>query len=227
MECSLPGFSIRGILQARILESVAGCPPGGLPDLGMETASLISPELAGGFFTTRATWEAHKVCCYCCYVASVVSNSVRPHRRQPTRLPGPWDSPGKNTGVGCCFLLQCMKVKSESEVDQLCLTLSDPTDFSPPGSSVHGILQARVLEWVAIAFSNKVCSVQFSSVTQLCPTLCDPMNCSTPGLPVYHQLPELTQTHVHQVGDAIQPSHPLSSPSPPAPNPSQHQSLFQ
>ena len=67
----------------------------------------------------------------------------------------------------------------------------------------------------------------FSSVTQSCPTLCDPMNCSTPGLPVHHHLLELTQTHVHQVGDAIQPSHPLSSPSPPAPNPSQHQSLFQ
>ena len=70
-------------------------------------------------------------------------------------------------------------------------------------------------------------SVQFSSVTQSCPTLCDPMNCSTPGLPVHHQLPEFTQTHVHQVSDAIQPSHPLSSPSPPAPNLSQHQSLFQ
>ena len=70
-------------------------------------------------------------------------------------------------------------------------------------------------------------SVQFSSVAQSCPTLCDPMNCSTPGLPVHHQLPEFTQTRVHWVRDAIQPSHPLSSPSPPAPNPSQHQSLFQ
>ena len=70
-------------------------------------------------------------------------------------------------------------------------------------------------------------SVQFSSVTQSCPTLCDPMNRSTPGLPVHHQLLEFTQTHVHRVSDAIQPSHPLSSPSPPAPNPSQHQSLFQ
>ena len=70
-------------------------------------------------------------------------------------------------------------------------------------------------------------SFQFSSVAELCPTLCDPMNCSTPGLPVHHQLPEFTQTHVHQVGDAIQPPHPLSPPAPPAPNPSQHQSLFQ
>ena len=67
---------------------------------------------------------------------------------------------------------------------------------------------------------------QIRSVTQLCPTPCDPMNCSTPGLPVHHQLPELTQNHIHRVSDAIQPSHPLSSPSPPAPNPSQHQSLF-
>ena len=74
--------------------------------------------------------------------------------RQPTRLPRPWDSPGKNTGVGCHCLLQCMKVKSESEVPQSCLILSDPMDCSPPGSSVHGILQARVLEWGAIAFSG-------------------------------------------------------------------------
>ena len=83
-----------------------------------------------------------------------MSNSVRPHRRQPNRLLCPWDSPGKNTGVGCHFLLQCMKVKSESEVIQSCLTLSDPTDCSLPGSSVHAILQARVLEWGAIAFSE-------------------------------------------------------------------------
>ena len=70
-------------------------------------------------------------------------------------------------------------------------------------------------------------SVQFSSVAQSCPTLCDPMNCNMPGLPVHHKLLELTQTHVHRVGDAIQPTHPLLSPSPPAPNPSQHQGLFQ
>ena len=83
-----------------------------------------------------------------------MSDSVRPHRWQPTRLPRPWDSPGKNTGVGCHFLLQCMKVKSESEVAQSCPTLTDPMDCSPPGSSVHGIFQARVLEWGAIAFSG-------------------------------------------------------------------------
>ena len=84
-----------------------------------------------------------------------MSDSVRPHRRQPTRLRRPWDSPGKNTGVGCHFLLQCMKVKSESEVAQSCPTLSDPMDCSLPGSSVRGIFQARVLVWVATAFSAK------------------------------------------------------------------------
>ena len=82
-----------------------------------------------------------------------MSDSVRPHRWQPTRLPRPWDSPGKNTGVGCHFFLQCMKVKSESEVSLLCPTLSNPMDCSLPGSSVHGIFQARVLELGAIAFS--------------------------------------------------------------------------
>ena len=103
---------------------------------------------------------------------------------------------------GLHFFLQCMKVKSESEVAQLCLfeTAKD---------------------------SRTATHLQFSSVAQSCPTLCDPMNCSTPGLPVHHQLPEFPQTYVHPVGDAIQPSHPLSSPSPPAPNPSQHQGLFQ
>ena len=85
-----------------------------------------------------------------------MSDSVRPHRRQPTRLHHPWDSPGKNTGVSCHFLLQCMKVNSESEVAQLCLTLSDPMDCSLPGSSIHGIFQARVLEWGAIAFSDAI-----------------------------------------------------------------------
>ena len=161
-----------------------------------------------------------------------------------------------------------MKVKEE--VTQLCLTLCDPMDYT-----VHGILQARILEWVAVPSSRRIfptqgsnpglphcrwiryqlstreaqeywsgwlipssaenththnrilSSVQFSSVAQSCPTLCNPMNRSTPGLPIHHQLPEFTQTHVHRVSDAIQPFHPLSSPSPPAPNPSQHQSLFQ
>ena len=83
-----------------------------------------------------------------------MSDSVWPHLWQPTRLLCPWDPPGKNTGVGCHFLLQCIKVKSESEVAQSCPTLSDPMDCSLPGSSIHGIFQARVLEWGAIAFSE-------------------------------------------------------------------------
>ena len=89
-------------------------------------------------------------CCCCCCVASVVSDSARPHRQQPTRLLCPWHSPGKSTGVGCDFLLQWVKVKSESEVAQSCPTLGDPMDCSLPGSSVQGIFQARVLEWVSL-----------------------------------------------------------------------------
>ena len=85
-----------------------------------------------------------------------MSNSVRPHREQPTRLFRSWDSPGKNTGVGCHFLLQCMKEKSESEVAQSCPTLSNPMDCSLPVSSIHGIFQARVLEWGAICYVNEV-----------------------------------------------------------------------
>ena len=81
--------------------------------------------------------------------------TVRPHRWQPTRLPWSWDSPSKNTGVGCHFLLQCLKVKSESEVAQSWPTLCDPTDYSLPGSTIHGIFQARIWEWVAISFSKR------------------------------------------------------------------------
>ena len=87
------------------------------------------------FFAAK---DGEPLCCYCCCVTSVVSNSVRLLRRQPTRLPHPWDSPGKNTGVGCHFLLQCMKVKTESEVAQSCPTLSDLMDCSLPGSSSMG-----------------------------------------------------------------------------------------
>ena len=96
-----------------------------------------------------------------------MSDSVQPHRRQPTRLPRPWDSPGKNTGAGCHFLLQCMKVKSESEVTQSCPTLSDPMDCSLPGSSVHGIFQATVLEWGAISFSKSLLILVFLIITIL------------------------------------------------------------
>ena len=111
-----------------------------------------------------------------------MSDSVQPHRQQPTSLPRPWDSPGKNTGVGCHFLLQCMKVKSQSADTQSCLTLSNPLDCSLPGSSVHGIFQARVLEWVAIAFSVYLLRLLFDDgkllVAQSCPTLSNPWTVS-------------------------------------------------
>ena len=165
-----------------------------------------------------------------------MSDSVWPHGRQPTRLPHSWDSPGKNTGVGCHFLLQCMKVKSKSEVAQSCLTLSDPTDCSLPGLSVHGIFQARVLEWGAIAFSSRTHSFSYCvwllswscccSVGKSCLTLSDSMDCSIPGFLVLHHFLEFTQTHVLWVGNAIQPSHPLPSHFPPAFTLSQHQGLF-
>ena len=101
-----------------------------------------------------------------------MSNSVRSHRRQPTRLLRPWDSPGKNTGVGCHFLLRCLKVKSEREVAQSCPTLRNPMDCSLPGSSVHGIFQARVLEWGAIAFSNICVYVAIYSLVPVIERLC-------------------------------------------------------
>ena len=100
----------------------------------------------------------------------------------PPGSPCPWDSPGKNTGVGCYFLLQCMKVKTESEVFQLCPTLCDPMDCSLPGPSIHGIFQARVLEWVAIPFSQGRTATAKS--LQSCPTLCDPIDRSPPGCSV-------------------------------------------
>ena len=108
--------------------------------------------------------SATSCCCCCCELASVVSDSVRPQRRQPTGLPRPWDSSGKNTGVVCHFLLQCMKVKSESKVAQLCPTLRDPMDCSLPGFSVHGIFQARVLEWGAITFSQLLATMYQSAL---------------------------------------------------------------
>ena len=117
------------------------------------------------------------------------------------------------------YLHHSLERKKESEVAQSCPTLCNPMNCSLSGSSIHGIFQARVLEWVSISFSTIV-SFQFSSVAQSCMTLCNPMNCSMPALPVHHQLPEFTQTHVYGVGNAIQLSHPLLSPSPPAPNPS-------
>ena len=101
-------------------------------------------------------------------MASVLSDSVRPQRRQPTRLRRPWDSPDKNTGVGCHFPFQYIKVKSESEVAQSYLTLSDPMDCSLPGSSVHGIFQARVLEWAASAFSRELNWMLLNGLSGVC-----------------------------------------------------------
>ena len=110
-----------------------------------------------------------------------MSDSVRSQRQQPTKLPFPWDSPGKNTGVGCHFLLQCMKVKSKSEVAQSCPTPSDPMDCSLLGSSVHGIFQARVLEWVAIAFSDNGILLSYKKEQNcvICKDVDEPRDCHT------------------------------------------------
>ena len=127
--------------------------PGGLPSMGSHRVRHDCTYLAA------AAALAHFNSLFCnfihCFGVYTAAKSLQscPTLCDPTRLPRPWDSPGKNTGVGCHFLLQCMKVKSESEVPQSCLTLSNPMDCRLPGSSAHGIFQARVLEWVAIAFS--------------------------------------------------------------------------
>ena len=123
-----------------------------------------------------------------------------PHRRQPTRLPHPWDSPGKNTGVGCHFLLQCMKVKSQSEVAQLCLTLATPWTAAYQAPPSMGFSRQKYWSGVPLPsprHRHQIRSDQVRSVAQSCPNLCDPMNHSTPGLPVRHQFLESTQTHVH------------------------------
>ena len=151
-------------------------------------------------------------------------NCVRPYGLEPSRLLCPWNSPGKNTAVGCHALLQG--------------NLPDPgiEPASIRSPALAGRFFTASATWEALLYPKNIFhpkwlslsrSDQIRLVTQSCLTPCDPMNCSTPGLPVYHQLLEFTQTHVHRVSDAIQPSHPLSSPSPLAPNPSQHQSLFQ
>ena len=117
-----------------------------------------------------------------------MSDSAQPQRREPTRFPRPWDSPGKHTGVGCHFLLQCMKVKSESEVAQSCLTLSNRMDCSPPGSSVHGIFQAKVLEW----------GVPFTKLEKSCLSGLIFITLSSTALPssyLNHTFPSLEHTH--------------------------------
>ena len=123
-------------------------------------------------------------------------------------------------GLFVSVVLSCMSCLYILEINPLSVV-----SFAIIFSHSEGCLFTLLI--VSFAVQKLLSLVQFSSVTQSCLTLCHPMNHSMPGLPVHHQLPELTQTHVHRVSDAIQPSHPLSSPSPPAPNPSQHQSLFQ
>ena len=154
---SLPGSSVHGDSPGK--NTRVGCHAllqGIFLTQGFNPCLLCILYWQEGSLPLTAPGKPHKCqCCYCCYVASVVSDSVWPHRRQPTRLPHPWDSPAKNTAVGCHFLLWCMKVKSESEVARSCPTLRDPMAFSLQGSSIHGIFQARVLEWIAIAFSDK------------------------------------------------------------------------
>ena len=164
-------------------------------------------------------WYVHM--CVCVFSHSVISDSLWPHGLQPARLLCPWGFSGEESWSG----LPCPPpgdlpnpgIEPSSPTLQVCRRPELPGKpiFIP---MIHDILDI----W------NVIYTIyQFSSVAQSCPTLCDPMNCSTPGLPVHHQLPEFTQTHVHWVSDAIQPSHLLSSPSPLAPNPSQHQSIFQ
>ena len=147
MDCSLPGSSVHGIFQARVLEW---------------GATAFSDT-----YTAAAAAKSLQSCPTLC-------DSI--DGRQPIRLHHHWYSPGKNTGVGCRFLLQCMKVKSESEVAQSCLTLYDPLDCSPPGSSVHGIFQARILEWGTIAcyFYHFPCFLQNRSNCKIVLYLRDP-----------------------------------------------------
>ena len=170
-----------------------------------------------------------------------MSDSLRPHELQYARPPCPSPTRGVHPN-SCALSWWCHPIISSSVVP----FSSCPQSFPASGSFQMSQLSHQVAKYwsfiCSVSSSNEYsglnflrmelvwspCNpVQFSSVTQSCLTLCDPMSCSTPALPVHHQLPEFTQTHVHRVGDAIQPSHPLSSPSPPAPNPSQHQGLFQ
>ena len=150
MDCSPPGSSDHGILQARILEWGAVCFTKGslFPTQGSNLRLLC-------FLHCQASSLPLAPPAAAAAAKSLQSfPTVRPHRRQPTRFPRPWDSPGKNTGVGCHFLLQRMKGKSESKVAQSCPTLRDLMDCSPAGSSVSGIFQTKVLEWGATAFSS-------------------------------------------------------------------------
>ena len=139
-DCSLPGFSVLVICQARILEWVAISSSRGFSLPRNQTASPVSPELQADSLPIEPLL---RLLLLLSRFSCVRHCATWPHRWKPTRLPHPWDSPGKKTGVGCHFLLQCMQMKSESEIAQLCLTLLDPTDCSLPGSSTHGIFQRK------------------------------------------------------------------------------------
>ena len=142
-------------------------------------------------------------------------DSVRPHRWQPTRLPCPWDSPGKNTGVGCHFLLQCMTVKREGKVAQSCRLFATPWTAAYQAPPSMGFSRQEYSSGLPLP-SPKVIKTCCCSVPQPCLILCDPTDCSMPGVPVPHHLPEFAQIRVHCIDDAIQPSHPLTSCSSPA-----------
>ena len=184
---------------------------------------------------------------HCCYSVSKLCLTLQPHGLQNTRALCPPLSPGV-CAKSCALNLWCYRIISSSPSpfsfflpfspplrifsDELTLLITCPKygrfSFSiRPSNEYSGLISFRIDQLTFFKSDQTFSSVQFSSVAQSCLTLCDPMNRSTPGLLVHHQLPEFIQTHVHRVGDAIQPSHPLSSPSPPAPNPSQHQGLFQ
>ena len=173
-----------------------------------------------------------------------MSNPLQPMDCSPPGSSVHENSPSKNTGMGCHALLQrifptqglnpglpcCRRILYQPSYQGLKITNSHPflivSAWEQPtrDGSLKDCVDIKMMLW---GIESWLCGHQFSSVAQSCPTLCDPINRSMPGLPVHHQLPEFTQTHIHRVSDAIQPSHPLSSHSPPTPNPSQHQSLFQ
>ena len=163
-----------------------------------------------------------------------MSDSVRPHGLQPTRLLHPWDFPGKSTGVGChCLYLET--IRFTWNIYYYTFVHGMATDCSDvDGGALQVYQKSRVyLRLHDLKLQSRFCrstqwrgNSRFSLVTQSCLTLCNPMNCSTPGFPIHHQLPESTQTHLHWVSNAIQPSHHLLSPSPPALNLSKQQGLF-
>ena len=200
MDCSPLGSSVHGILQARILKWVAISSSRGSSQ--PRNWTLVS-HIAGGFFTIGATrgYRVKRVAGNSLNRKKMIKEEILAYQEE--RLQWAKDMVKDNT-----FYSEFSKLFLMAEVKIMTLYM------------VSLNVSKQILKTI-------IRSDQIRSVAQSCPTLCDPMNRSTPGLPVHHQLPEFTQTHVHRVSDAIQPSHPLSSPSPLAPNPSQHQSLFQ